>query len=271
MPDLMTTVSAHLMEGETTAALAALDEHLTQHPDDQDARRLRAETHLALGTPDDLRAALDDFAALSPHTSDDTLCITRAYERLNLPEQAIEALQAGLALDPTHPRLLQRLAEVLLSVGRYHDALDEIKKLPPDWRKLQMVGDVMFDLGLKEPMARPHCITAYQSALEIIPLQKWSQPFRARMHLRLANVNMRLGDYKAVEREAATVAKLIPNEPAVAFYQGWAQIKRGKPERALPMLKKAFAKASDVVRAEFRAVLADDPECAALLDSLETL
>lgn len=269
MPDnILDVVNAHLMGGDTESALSALDDHLTAAPDDADARRLRAETRMALNTPDHLRAALDDFNALPSLTPDDSLFIARAYEQLDLPDQAVTALQTALTLDDSHPRLLQRLAEVLLKQGRYRDALDQVEKLAPDWRRLQMVGDVLFDLGLEHSMGRSHAISAYQSALEIIPIKKWSEPFRARMHLRLANIQQRLGDHKAVEREAAAAAKLIPNEPAVAFYQGWAQVKRGKPDRAIPLLKKALDNAPEAVRAELRESLAADPECAALLESL---
>lgn len=269
MPDLLPTVNALLMDGDTTAALTLLTDHLDQHPADIDARRARAELYVALHTPDHLRAALDDFAQIEAHrTAEDCLYLARTYERLGLIDPALDILHAGLTLDPTHPRLLQRLAEVLLSQGRFRDSLDQIEKLPPDWRKLQMVGDVLFDLGLAHNMGREQAITAYLSALDLLPIQNWAKPFRARMHLRLANIHQRLGDHKAVEREVAAAAKLIPDEPAVLFYQGWAQVKRGKPERALPLLQKAFAKAADPIKAEFRETLAADPACAALLDSL---
>jgi len=268
MSDLIQLVNAFLFDGDTDAALSALNDHLASHPDDADARRLRAETHMVLNSPDDLRAALDDFNALPAPTPDDSLFMVRAYEQLGLPDQAITVLEAALESDSTHPRLLQRLAEILLAQGRYRDALDQVEKLAPDWRRLQMVGDVLFDLGVAHNMAREHGINAYRSALEIIPIKKWSEPFRARMHLRLANIYQRLGDHKAVEREAAAAAKLIPNEPAVAFYQGWAQVKRGKPAQALPLLQKAFAGASDAVQTEFRQTLAADPACESLLDSL---
>jgi tetratricopeptide (TPR) repeat protein len=268
MSDLIELVNAHLFDGDTQAALTALDSHLDAQPDDADARRLRAETHMALNTPDHLRAALDDFNALPAPTPDDSLFMVRAYEKLGLPDQAISTLEAALALDSTHPRLLQRLAEILLAQGRYRDALDQVEKLAPDWRRLQMVGDVLFDLGLAHNMAREHAVNAYQSALSIIPVAKWSEPFRARMHLRLANVFQRLGDHKAVEREAAAAAKLIPGEPAVAFYQGWAQVKRGKPAQALTLLKKAFTGASEAVQTDFRKTLSADPACESLLESL---
>jgi len=117
-------------------------------------------------------------------------------------------------------------------------------------------------------MARESAVTAYQAALQIIPIKKWSEPFRARMHLRLANIFQRLNDHKAVEREAAAAAKLIPGEPAVAFYQGWAQVKRGKPAQALTLLKKAFTGASEAVQADFRQTLSADPACESLLESL---
>ncbi|MCU0475082.1 MAG: hypothetical protein MUC99_03040 [Anaerolineae bacterium] len=269
MTDLLMTVNALLMDGDTTAALAQLDDHLAAHPDDTAARRARAELHVALHTPDHLHAALDDFAHIeAERTANDCLYLARIYDLLGLADPALAVLHAGLALDPTHPRLLQRLAEVLLAQGRFRDSLDQIDKLPRDWRQLQMVGDVLFDLGLAHNMGREQAIIAYTSALDILPLQQWAKPFRARMHLRLANIHQRLGDHKAVEREAAAAAKLIPDEPAVLFYQGWAQVKRGKPERALPLLQKAFAKAADPIRDEFRQTLAADPSCAALLDSL---
>lgn len=268
MSDLLELVNAHLFDGDTHAALTALDAHLSANPDDSDAQRLRAETHMALSTPDHLRAALDDFNALPTPTADDSLFMVRAYEQLGLPDQAISVLEAALTVDPTHPRLLQRLAEILLMQGRFRDALDQVEKLAPDWRRLQMVGDVLFDLGLAHNMAREHAISAYQSSLNIIPIQKWSEPFRARIHLRLANIFQRLSDHKAVEREAAAAAKLIPGEPAIAFYQGWAQVKRGKPDQALNLLKKAFANASEAVQADFRKTLSADPACESLLESL---
>ncbi len=268
MSDLLDLVNAHLMDGDTQTALALMDAHLSAQPDDSDARRMRAETYMALNTPDDLRAALDDFALLTAPTPDDTLFMVRAYEQLGLPEQSINVLEAGLLADPTHPRLLQRLAEVLTAQGRFRDALDQVEKLAQDWRQLQMVGDVMFDLSVAHNMARESAVTAYQSALQIIPIKKWSEPFRARMHLRLANIFQRLNDHKAVEREAAAAAKLIPGEPAVAFYQGWAQVKRGKPAQALTLLKKAFNGASEAVQADFRQTLSADPACESLLESL---
>ncbi|MBK9126109.1 MAG: tetratricopeptide repeat protein [Chloroflexi bacterium] len=108
MSDAVDTAAALLHDGDFDAALTVLNTALAADPDDIAARRLRAETLTARSTPQSLKAALADFDTLPDPTADDALLVALVYERLDVPDAALDHLERAVEQWPGHARLRQR-------------------------------------------------------------------------------------------------------------------------------------------------------------------
>jgi tetratricopeptide (TPR) repeat protein len=263
MTDTIDKAAALLMDGATGEAL-----ELLISDDSTEAVRLRAQIRITLNEADSLRAALTDLDQINPWTVDDVLYAAVAHQRLDDLDGAQGAIQRGLEAFPAHPRLLERLVDLMRERGDYKAGLDIIERMPKDWRLLQAVGDLMAEWGRTQPAVRGTAKMAYTSALTAMPRGKWTIPFKARLTLAMMGIMMQEGDYEDVAKGIVGAEMMIPGEPALKFYRGWVTARRGQPEKALDYLRAAFEAASEPVRQQFRDALSADSTCRDLLDAL---
>jgi tetratricopeptide (TPR) repeat protein len=92
----MELAAAYIRAGELADALDALNEHLTNDPGDDDARRTRVEVRLRLGGERHWTAALDELAALSETTAADHYTRSVLLERLGRLDEAQSAARAAV-------------------------------------------------------------------------------------------------------------------------------------------------------------------------------
>ncbi len=247
-----------------------LDTALTADPHDADARRLRAETLTALSTPQSLKAALADFAALLDPTADDALLVALVHERLDNPGAALDTLERAVAQWPGHPRLRQRFMEAAFKAGDLPKAQQAVRGLPDDWRMLEYAADLTAAFadapGADDLLAGADDL--YTMALVSLPEADWTRPFRARIVLARAGVNLRRCLPDEVAQDATTAAALIPSEPAAGFFLGWSLVKRGSVADGLAKVRAALRAASEPVRDLLWRTIAHDADFQDLMNAL---
>ncbi len=82
----MELAEAFIQTGELPDALDALNQQLTAYPDDETARRLRAQVLMRLPGEEHLRAALHDLDQLASPTAEDGLLRGILLEQLGAYE-----------------------------------------------------------------------------------------------------------------------------------------------------------------------------------------
>ncbi|MFQ3568633.1 MAG: hypothetical protein SNJ59_16730 [Aggregatilineales bacterium] len=114
--------------GDLPAALAALDEQLRTHPDDEAARRLRIAICLRLPAPQYAALALADLDALASFDPVDAIARWRLLREAD-PPAATAALAAGWAASG-EPRLAEPLLAAYCEAGQTAAALAILDALP---------------------------------------------------------------------------------------------------------------------------------------------
>ncbi len=130
------------MLGDDHTAEARIAELLIVHPEHPELSLLRAELLLRQG---ELEAALDDARAGSlalPWSPWGPYVIGGVLWELGRPEQAVEALQHAVSLDPHAAAVRLRLTDFLLEIGRHPEAVRIVAPLAraaPDDEAIQGV------------------------------------------------------------------------------------------------------------------------------------
>lgn len=253
---------AFISTGEIDDALAALDEHLTAEPADDEARRWRAEVLARFATPAHWQKALDDLNALGALTPADALRQSALHERLNDPDAALHAIATARQRHPTDERLLERHIGLLRGRGEPAQALallDALADLPDDWRWAQWRGDLLADAR-----AHPEAVAAYTQALDKVAAHTatmephWAEGIRARLLAARAHSREQLADYPAADDDYQTAQALVPGDPLIAFNRGRVACYLGDDDRARDLIRDAYQRASAPHRATIRDEIAHD-------------
>ncbi len=262
MTDPIELATFHQLAGEIDDALAALTARLDAAPDDDDARRLRAQTYTAQNTPDSLRAALRDTDLLAEWTPEDYLRLAVLNERLDDLPRAAGTLESAVRAYPDEIRLRQRWMEAAFKAGDLQMAHRAVHGVPDDWRMLEQAADLTAGYAAAASASEllPQALALYDAALALMPSGDWSNPFRARILLARAGVYLRLNLPDEVGRDAEAAAALIPTEPACGFYAGWSLVKRGSTGEGLRRVKTALRSASDTVREALLETISGDED-----------
>ena len=115
-PDLE-RIRAVAQAGEYTDALGQLDAWLAEHPDDGDARFLRAQVLAWSGDFSASRAAYDALIAAAPGNVDYLFGRAQASLWLGEPDRALEDVRAARALAPDYAALAEFENRVLMAVA----------------------------------------------------------------------------------------------------------------------------------------------------------
>lgn len=260
-----------MQTGELPDALQALDEHLAQHPDDTDVRRMHAEVAARMNDEAHLRAALADYKLLGePLAPDDALRCSGVYERLKDHAGALKTISAARQAQPEHERLIERHIHLLQAQGEYRAALDILASLSADkraaWRWQQWSGDLAAQIG-----DYAQAVTAYSAALDALPQigttvdERWALSLRARLLLARGEAYRQLGQAASAEADYLAADVLLPGDPAVPFNRGLLAASRGEIETARQLIETALKGASPLVLENFRAVLQTYPQLAGII------
>lgn len=262
----MQLADAFIKAGELQDALDALNDQLTDHPDDDTARHLRAQVLLRLGTPPQLQAALDDLNAMQ---QPDHYMQSVIYERLGDPAAALQAAVTAhdtLTDEREKSRALERRLDLMRKSGQLDAAL--ALALEHDW--VQWAADAAADL---HDDAR--AITYYQQALERVErlfdimTDAIAANIRARVLLKRGGAYHRLGKLDAADADYAAAAETIPDDPMIAFNRGLIAAEQGDPTTAQTHVQGALADAPPALRDIMAVELRSKPEYDKLLTLLD--
>lgn len=277
--------NAFIQTGELGDALAALNRHLDDTPQDEDGRRLRAEVLARLPGDESLLAALADLQALSIQTTHDIILQSVLLERLGAIDQALATVAEGQKRHPDDDRLTERYLVLLRKMGKVDQAREIVDRLVTaeshDWRWTQWAGDLAADAG-DDQAAIEHYSAALaaiaarydidtDSAAKQLSDKSISDAaamtiggIYARLLLARADAYVRLGDLDAGETDYRSAAILIPDEPMIPFNLGLIAARRGDLEGAVEQCRRAYAGASDTLQAHMWDVLDGDDVYAGL-------
>src|SRR5688572_20958320 len=113
----MELANAFIRTGELNDALEALNDQLTQNPDDTEAKRLRAAVRLRIGDAIALAEAHADLESLLDKTTGDYTQLSLLAERQNDLSTAIQAMEEACQLAPQDARLYERLVGLYMKQG----------------------------------------------------------------------------------------------------------------------------------------------------------
>lgn len=191
------------------------------------------------------------IVAADPARAEAWITWAEALGRRNDREGAADLLREGAAAAPASPELAERLAATLEALGRTNEARPEYARaLALDPARPQA------SLALARLLTRAgrtrEAVATLEEALEHAPKQldllnnlAWS----------LANENL---DPARAYDLALRARTLAPDDPVVLDTLGWAAIRAGEPERAIPALRRALElTGDDEVRAHLGIALAE--------------
>lgn len=264
-----------MIAGQLDEALTELDAHLRDHPDDDEARRMRIALLRRLpadGLPDPLAAALDDLARLKAPAAADWVEKAIILEaRGDLPGAAA-ALSSALNLRPFAPELVERRVALLARLNRLADALNLLDGMilarrPGAWRWRMWRGDLL--LRQRQP---ERAIAEFTQAIDELSAQD-EQPalivnLRAQIHLKRARAYADAGQLGPAHDDYAAAEALIPGDPTIAFARGLMLSALNGQAAGQPVCAAALAGASPALRDQMRAMLAEDRRWADLAAAL---
>lgn len=265
---------AYIHAGELREALAALDAHLAAHPDEDQARRLRARLQMGMAQADDqalLRAALDDLERIAQPDADDHHWRSIILQRMGDSAGARTAMRHALMLRPRDERLAERLIALCLEAGDHEQAEHVLQAIlrddmPNRWRWLIWQGDIAARRGNDEAAA-----ASYSAALDEMTLRLGNgsgnaliENMRAQTLIKRAAAHNLLRRFAAADADYAAAERIIPDDPMIPFQRGLILYAAGNASqtalrRALPMLRDALDAAVPALRDQMRDMLLDNP------------
>lgn len=157
----------HISNDEYQCAVDAFMHALKAEPQRYNAWYGLGSVYYSLGRYDEAQAHFHQALILNPNNSV-LLCLVGAvYEALGEPEAAIEAFSRACELNREAPTPRFRKAEVLISVGRFREALHELEQAervaPEDYNIQIALGKAYKGLGMSYDALR-HLTNALQLA-----------------------------------------------------------------------------------------------------------
>ncbi|PJF23207.1 MAG: hypothetical protein CUN56_02150 [Phototrophicales bacterium] len=233
---------AFIKTGELADALDALNSHLTQSPQDADARRMRAAVCLRLGQ---FQQALDDLNQLN--TPQDRLMCSTVYERMGELEQALNVLA-----DDAEDRLIERRLYLLQQLGRVAAARVISDDQPRTWRWCQWSGDLA--VAAED---YPAAVMHYTQALNTLPPQSSQalQGIAARLLLARGAAYLVMQRWDDAEADYVAAEQIIPDDPIIVFNRGVIRYHRGERQGGLAQCYQAIEAAPAAMRPAMQAAL----------------
>ena len=266
----MQLAEVFIKTGELTDALDALNQQISDQPEDHIALRMRASVLLRLDSPKYLQQAIDDLHQLSDMTVDDYIQQSVIYERMGQNNEAVEAIRSAHNLSKTDERILERLVELLTHGDRYTEVLEILENAPQTWQWLLRRADV-YALNNKPEQAL-NALNQAQAHLEtVFPdlLSPVSRNTMAQIHIARGHVHMTLDNLKSAEADFKDALFHIPNDVTIQFNLGLIYARKKRLSRAVNYCKKALNNSSDYVRQTLIDVLNTDERYAELKSKLK--
>ncbi|MEO0563455.1 MAG: hypothetical protein AAF125_15200, partial [Chloroflexota bacterium] len=240
-------------------------DHLTDSPEDSNARRLRVQVVIRLkfeGT-DHLLGALDDLDALDEQTTQDSYTRSIIFEQLEDLPEAIEAARAATATDDesASARATGRMLDLMLKAGEVEEALEIA--LANDW--VQFAADAAAQL--EDPrMAIQYYTQALDrtASLAATAGDDIAANIRARVLLKRASAYQVQAAWPEADADYVAAARIVPDDPMIPFNRGVVTFHMGRVAAARVLLTEAAEAASDYIKRLMTEAAAEDDALAAL-------
>ena len=154
-------------------------------------------------------------------------------------------------------------------LGRHDEAIEAINSglalVPNDHLMWSSLGDILSDAGLSAD-AR----TAYLRAKELVDIQLGVNPNDPAMLMDVAWIHAQLGDEQAARKNIAKAIEMSPDDPYTSYIEALILVRYDEPDAALDSLEKAVADgySTTILSAEpLLATLRNHPRFKALTDA----
>lgn len=245
----MELADAFIKTGELDDAVIALREHLEQHQQDDEARRLYIQVQMRLSAGDDLVTLINNFDFLSEKTADDWRLQSTIYEQNNQVILAIESIRHARKITPNDERLTERYLDLLLKNEQYDNALTLVREQAKTWRWLEREGDILALIGNDRlATARYGLVLAHLSELEGTMRDDYLQSLKLRVILARAHAYRRLEHYDLAEALYLEAQDILGDDLTIQFNLGLLAYLNGDANTALMKCREALDKASDTLR-----------------------
>ena len=261
--DYSTWMFALVEAGDGKAAIAAGREAAEKYPNDAGLQYDLARAFCMEDRFVEALSAIDRAIALDGEKSLYYLCV-RADVLLGLErfEEAIEAAQAVLDMEPDHWHSFEQIIDALVSLGRLRDAEVRVKDLvqlaPTEPAALLTASrfyrsqdrldqalelvDKVLDIGAGNQHAR-HLrglvlfdMADYRRASEELRQVASHDPHSVSAHCRLADSLLRSGEWEEAIGVAEHLVEIDPEHSHAHRVRGWALIQLGRPADAIAAL-----------------------------------
>jgi len=252
----MQLAEVFIKTGELDDALEALNNQLNDQPNDDTARRLRADVLLRLAQPDQLKQAIHDLDKLKDKSVDDYVQQSVIYERMEQMDNAITAMKKALDLKPDNERLLERLIELLTQEKQYSVALQHLEDAPQTWRWLMRQADI-YTLN-NQPEQALKALNRAQTHLQVMfpeLIAPVSRNTMAQINIARGHVYMTLEDYASAEDDFKDALYYIPDDATIEFNLGLVYALTDRLDLAIKQCQRALDKTTLFLKEELIKVL----------------
>jgi tetratricopeptide (TPR) repeat protein len=237
----MELANAFIRTGELADALDALNDQLNQHPDDTEAKRLRAAVRLRIGDAIALAEAHADLESLLDKTTGDYVQLSLLAERQNDLPTAIIAIEAACQLAPDDARLYERLVGLSMKQGDYVSALARVRQQPADWRWGQWEGDICIKMGdYAGALEAYHRVVQQLDERFDVRANQVVGAIRTRVLMACGFACRRSGRYDLAELLYDDAEGYYPDETAIPFNRGLIKALRGDLDTAERLCRTAL-------------------------------
>ncbi len=218
--------------GEFQKSIAAYQQSLSLEPHRTDDYIALARLFIFEGRPerglDMARAALRS----DPNNAKAWALLGLAYDWLDLPAEAVAALEKAAEMDKTSPEIYAYLAEAQIDSGNWYQAnltMETAQKLAADNL------DVLRDSGyvLENQGNYTGAIDAYQRALKI-------HPYFPNLYISIARNSQAMGNYTLAEETLKQGIDALPNYAGMLDMLGYTYLLQGNPTDAATYLQQAL-------------------------------
>lgn len=248
---------AFIQTGELEDALAVLDEHLENNPDDDRARRLRVGVMMRLPGESYQTAVLRDLEQINNPTADDLVRKSVLHERANALDEAIATMQTALAQQPDDERLAERVVHLLRNNGDLNGARELAASMPQSWRWWQQLGDLAVEAGDHETALTHYSAALADVAASFAVENDWARSFTARLLLARGGTALTLNHYAEAEADYRAADELT-DDPMIPFNRGLLAALTGDLTEAVALCGAALSGASETLQAHMETTLRGD-------------
>lgn len=154
-----------------------------------------------------------------------------ALRRMGHHVEALEELEVAMELDPVDGRTIKEVARVLGSLGRYSDAIGQLRRLSARGHK---------DVCVERELVRLHTrLGEHQGVYDALSKLDEADP-SFETCARMASMSAVMRHYDSAVREFRRAVRMRPDDVKVRFGMGVAQMNSGHGEEALVTLRRVI-------------------------------